>query len=62
MKKRSKYELTGAIIHLGSNINSGHYVAYIKIDGKWVLFNDSKVAVVDKPVLEKGYLYFFKRI
>lgn len=29
--------------------------------GKWVLYNDSKVAVSERPPLELGYLYFFKR-
>lgn len=28
---------------------------------KWVIYNDSKVAVSEKPPLELGYLYFFKR-
>ena len=49
-------------MHLGKSASSGHYVAYIKINGKWYLFNDSKVAETPEPVLGKGYFYLFKRI
>lgn len=29
---------------------------------RWVIFNDEKVAVSEKPPREYGYLYMFKRI
>lgn len=58
----SKYELYGIIPHIGKTTNSGHYVAYVKKDGKWISFNDSKVAFVDEPPRDMGFLYFFKRI
>lgn len=37
------YDLVGFISHLGQNTGSGHYVCHIKKDGRWTLFNDSKV-------------------
>jgi len=39
----------------------GHYVAFLKIDGKWVKFNDSVVESCEKPPLDLGYVYYYKR-
>ncbi|GIL53163.1 hypothetical protein Vafri_8845 [Volvox africanus] len=55
------YELVGFISHMGSNLACGHYVAHIKKDGRWVIFNDDKVAVSEHPPRDLGYLYLFKR-
>lgn len=38
------YDLQGVITHLGASIHAGHYVAHLKVDNEWVLFNDNKVA------------------
>jgi len=46
---------------MGSNTGCGHYVAHIKKDGRWVLFNDRKVAVSETTPLDVGYIYVFKR-
>eukprot|EP00959_Pyramimonas_sp_CCMP1952_P424179 8884723-Pyramimonas_sp.AAC.2 len=40
----------------------GHYVCHIKKEGRWVLYNDEKVAVSQKPPLDLGYLYIYKRV
>ena len=56
------FKIVASIIHLGKSTHCGHYVSYIKKDGKWILFNDAKVAESSDPVLEKGYIYIFKRI
>ena len=60
-----KYELIGFISHIGSNTSCGHYVCHLKknVDGeqRWVLFNDSKVALSENPPFDMGYLYFYKR-
>ena len=37
------YELTGVISHIGNSVHVGHYVAHLKKDGRWVIFNDEKV-------------------
>jgi ubiquitin carboxyl-terminal hydrolase 5/13 len=56
-----KYTLTGMISHIGRNTGSGHYVAHLKKDGKWVIFNDEKVALSSKPPFQHAYLYLFQR-
>ena len=56
-----KYELFGIVSHMGGNTACGHYVAHVKIEGTWHIFNDRKVAISQKPPLELGYLYFYRR-
>ena len=48
-------------MHLGNSALAGHYVAYIKKNDKWILYNDNKVAETPDPVLGQGYLYLFKK-
>ena len=38
------YKLEGAVVHVGSSGNSGHYKAYINHDGQWWLHNDEDQA------------------
>ena len=38
------YKLEGAVVHVGSSLNSGHYQAYINHDGEWYLHNDDDQA------------------
>ena len=52
-----RYELAGFISHIGSNTACGHYVAHIKKEGRWAIYNDRKVAVSERPPLELGYMY-----
>eukprot|EP00242_Pyramimonas_sp_CCMP2087_P018042 CAMPEP_0198226420 /NCGR_PEP_ID=MMETSP1445-20131203/105223_1 /TAXON_ID=36898 /ORGANISM="Pyramimonas sp., Strain CCMP2087" /LENGTH=130 /DNA_ID=CAMNT_0043906223 /DNA_START=19 /DNA_END=411 /DNA_ORIENTATION=+ len=56
------YELVGFVSHMGGNTGCGHYVCHVKKDGRWVLYNDEKVAVSQKPPLDLGYLYIYKRV
>lgn len=39
----ARYELKGCVCHIGEDINSGHYIAYTKINGKWYCFDDGLV-------------------
>lgn len=57
----SEYSLVGFVSHIGKNTNSGHYVSHIKKDGRWIIFNDDKVALSAEPPLGSGYLYLFRR-
>lgn len=57
-----KYRLLGLVSHIGTSTHCGHYVAHINKDGKWVIFNDVKVAASKDPPKDMGYLYFFERI
>lgn len=56
-----KYALVGMISHLGKQTGSGHYVCHLKKDGKWVIFNDEKVALSKSPPLRHAYIYLFQR-
>lgn len=42
-------------MHLGVSVHSGHYVAFVKKDGKWVQFNDRKVS--ESKIPPTGYLF-----
>jgi ubiquitin carboxyl-terminal hydrolase 5/13 len=56
-----EYELFGCISHIGSHTGMGHYVCFIKMKDNWVKFNDSIVESCEKPPLDLGYVYFYKR-
>ncbi|XP_067648406.1 ubiquitin carboxyl-terminal hydrolase 5 [Eurosta solidaginis] len=56
-----KYKLVGFVSHMGTSAQVGHYVCHIQKDGRWVIFNDSKVALSQNPPKDLGYLYFYKR-
>eukprot|EP00775_Hariotina_reticulata_P013148 gene13148-13278_t len=56
------YQLMGIISHMGSNTACGHYVAHVKKDGRWVIFNDEKVAGSEHPPLSLGYMYIYRRV
>eukprot|EP00172_Hildenbrandia_rubra_P000119 Plantae.Rhodophyta-Hildenbrandia_rubra.ctg10527.p1 GENE.Plantae.Rhodophyta-Hildenbrandia_rubra.ctg10527~~Plantae.Rhodophyta-Hildenbrandia_rubra.ctg10527.p1 ORF type:complete len:392 (-),score=73.26 Plantae.Rhodophyta-Hildenbrandia_rubra.ctg10527:2425-3429(-) len=56
-----KYTLVGFASHMGKNTGCGHYVAHIKKEGRFVLFNDEKVAISQAPPNNLGYLYVYKR-
>lgn len=56
-----KYELVGLVSHIGKNTGSGHYVAHLKKDGRWVIFNDEKVALSQDPPIRHAYMYLFQR-
>jgi uncharacterized UBP type Zn finger protein len=56
------YKLMAFVSHMGTSTHCGHYVAHVLKNGRWAIFNDSKVAAsVDLPK-DMGYLYFFQRI
>jgi ubiquitin carboxyl-terminal hydrolase 5/13 len=55
------YDLVGFMSHGGPNVGSGHYVCHIKKNGEWAIFDDRKVAKSEKPPLDIGYMYCFKR-
>jgi len=56
-----KYSLVGLVSHIGKNTGSGHYVAHLKKDGKWVIFNDEKLALSQDPPIKHAYMYLFQR-
>jgi ubiquitin carboxyl-terminal hydrolase 5/13 len=54
--------LKAVVIHLGKTPTHGHYVAYVKKEGEWVLFNDNAVKIPKEPVLGKGYIYLYESV
>lgn len=56
------YELVGIVSHLGKSTAVGHYVAHIKDNNGWVIFNDQHVAKSKQPPLNYGYLYLYRRV
>ncbi len=56
-----RYVLRGFVSHMGSNTACGHYVAHIRRGGRWVIFNDDKVAASESPPRSLGYLYLYER-
>ena len=59
----NKYELSGIVLHLGTTVNSGHYIAYIKRDGYWFICNDTNVQSVKSLPDPSGeaYLLFYTK-
>lgn len=47
---------------MGTSAQSGHYVCHILKDGKWVIYNDRKVALSKNPPLNLGYMYFYESL
>jgi ubiquitin C-terminal hydrolase len=59
-----KYILSGVIAHHG-NVDGGHYVSYVRDEGKWFCFNDRVVQEVTEKVLvnestHDGYVLFYR--
>ncbi|KAM6962866.1 ubiquitin carboxyl-terminal hydrolase 13 isoform 2-T2 [Aplochiton taeniatus] len=57
-----RYELFAFISHMGASTMSGHYVCHIKKEGRWVIFNDNKVCLSERPPKDLGYIYFYRRL
>jgi ubiquitin carboxyl-terminal hydrolase 5/13 len=66
----SRYVLKSVVCHKGTQVTSGHYVAFVKDEtsGKWALFNDEKVVDVTsdekswEEIEKNGYIYLWKRV
>ncbi|KAI0495491.1 hypothetical protein KFK09_021792 [Dendrobium nobile] len=56
-----RYKLLALVSHIGTSTHCGHYVAHVRKEGRWVIFNDSKVGASVDPPIDMGYLYFFER-
>ena len=58
----SRYKLVAFISHMGTSTCVGHYVCHILREGRWVIYNDEKVALSEKTPKKLGYLYLYERI
>jgi len=65
-RSNTKYDLYAVCNHRGA-IGGGHYYAYAKssVDGRWRVYNDRKVYVMERPteevVTKYAYLLFYRR-
>ena len=59
-QQSSEMELVGFISHRGSSMHCGHYVAHVKIDDQWILFNDEKAVIVPKADTSSAYVLLYK--
>lgn len=59
--KAGHYDLNSFITHLGPSVHCGHYVCNVRKEGKWVYYNDAKVALTQDPPIGKGYIYIFRK-
>ena len=59
-----QYRIMGIVVHLGSSIASGHYIAYIRAGEKWFKMNDDTVIAVCWRTVrrKKAYLLFYEQI
>ncbi|KPJ19930.1 Ubiquitin carboxyl-terminal hydrolase 14 [Papilio machaon] len=60
--KTQKYKLIAFISHMGTSTMVGHYVCHVLHEGRWVIFNDNKVALSENPPKDLGYLYLYERL
>lgn len=61
VKNLPNYELFGIVCHLG-NVNTGHYLAYVKnINGSWFKFDDATITRVTEAEVKKvnGYMLVY---
>lgn len=58
---KGEYKLLGFVSHMGTSTQCGHYVAHVRKEGRWVIYNDAKVAASGDPPKDMGYLYFYQR-
>ncbi|CAM9408398.1 unnamed protein product [Discosporangium mesarthrocarpum] len=49
------YRLFAVVVHIGRGPNQGHYVAVVKSGGRWLLFDDDIVELVDEQVLKQCF-------
>ncbi|KAF9341804.1 hypothetical protein BGZ91_001685 [Linnemannia elongata] len=64
------YDLNAFVVHIGSGPHHGHYVAVVKHQDKWLLFDDETVETIDETDIHKyfgdsaqlgsGYVLFYQ--
>jgi ubiquitin carboxyl-terminal hydrolase 12/46 len=49
------YKLFAVVIHIGRGPNHGHYIAVVKCQGLWFLFDDDLMECIDESVLPQVF-------
>lgn len=62
IKSQTKYNLVSLIVHEGGSAGHGHYIAFVKYDECWVMFNDAKVVPTNWDRVSKlqAYILFYR--
>jgi ubiquitin carboxyl-terminal hydrolase 12/46 len=47
------YDLVAVVVHVGSRMNSGHYISIVKSANHWLVYDDDTVEVVPESFLER---------
>lgn len=58
------YKLKAVVCHKGTSPHTGHYVVFVRVNDRWILFNDEKVVDCNDQVDEIrncGYMYLFEK-
>ena len=60
----TQYRIMGIVVHIGSSIAGGHYVAYVRAVENWFKMNDHIVSAVRWQTVrrKKAYLLFYEQI
>ncbi len=55
------YDLSSVVVHIGKNVDVGHYIAYCKREGKWFKYDDLEVTLVGEEGVSgcDPYLLFY---
>lgn len=53
----NKYSLKGMVVHIGENLNSGHYKYFSNEDNKWYEYSDNNIIVYEEPAKMKKHYY-----
>ena len=63
-REHQLYRLTGVVCHKGRSLRSGHYVAFVLAEGKWLKANDTTVHEVRYETVKRQevYLLFYVRL
>ena len=58
------YRITGVVLHVGQNMEEGHYVSYVNAEGKWLKADDCSIRQVCWEMVRKMrvYLIFYVRL
>ncbi|KAG0150358.1 hypothetical protein CROQUDRAFT_652541 [Cronartium quercuum f. sp. fusiforme G11] len=49
------YELWAIVVHIGTGPHHGHYVTILKSSGRWLLFDDNVVTLIEEHEIQKYY-------
>jgi len=60
------FALHGFIVHIGTKVNAGHYIAYVKKQNQWFRADDTQITLVASHeaihAAQDAYLLFYKQI